>query len=462
MKRSQFCNKVVPLAVALAIGGHAGGAAASGFALIEQSVSGLGNAFAGGAAATDDASVQFYNPAALTEIKGTQASAAMHYIIPSGEISNASSTVTAPTALGSPSVTGTIDDAGVNGLVPNFYYTRDLSSQLKFGFAVNVPFGLSTEYDATWIGRYHALKSSVETINLNPALAFKFNDQLSLGVGVSAQYIKAELTSAIDSGSICYGSAGPFVGALCTPNGLTPGNQAVDSYANIEGDDWGYGINLGLLYKPTSSMRVGVAYRSSVKQRLEGDANFTRSAAFNTFLTTVGSLQFTNTSVTAGIDLPASLSLSMAHVVSPSLELMGDITWTQWSKFQELRIDYANPVQLDSVTTENWNDTLRYALGLSYKMNDNVKLRTGLAYDEAPVPDEQHRTPRIPDNDRTWIALGMTYTSSDRLSFDVGYAHLFVKDSTINNTTEASIANNLQGEYANKVDILSAQLNYKF
>ena len=105
---------------------------------------------------------------------------------------------------------------------------------------------------------------------------------------------------------------------------------------------------------------------------------------------------------------------------------------------------------------------MRYAVGLSYRMNDRMKLRTGVAFDEAPVPDEQHRTPRIPDNDRTWITLGMTHTSSDRLSFDVGYAHLFIKDSTINNTTEASIAHNIQGEYANKVDILSAQLNYKF
>jgi long-chain fatty acid transport protein len=456
MKRSPFCYKAVPLAVVLALGGHAGSAAASGFALIEQSASGLGNAYAGGAAATDDASVQFYNPAALTEIKGTQVSAAGHYIMPSGEISNASARVV---TLGNLAYTGTTDDAGVNGFVPNFYYARDLNSQLKFGFAINVPFGLSTEYDETWIGRYHALKSSVETINLNPALAFKLNDQLSLGAGVSVQYISAELTSAVDSGSICVGLGG---GATCGALSLTPGNQAVDSYAKIKGNDWGYGFNLGLLYKPMDAMRVGVAYRSSIKQNLEGDATFTRSAAFNTFLTGAGSSAFTNTSATAGIDLPASLSLSMVHAVSSQFELMGDISWTQWSKFQELRIVYANPAQPNTVTTENWKDTMRYAVGLSYRMNDRMKLRTGVAFDEAPVPDEQHRTPRIPDNDRTWITLGMTHTSSDRLSFDVGYAHLFIKDSTINNTTEASIAHNIQGEYANKVDILSAQLNYKF
>lgn len=454
MKGSPYCCKT--LLLVLAISSHAGSAMASGFALIEQSASGLGNAFAAGAAATDDASAQFYNPAALTEIKGTQASAAGHYIMPSAKMSNASARVV---TLGNIPYTGTIDDAGVNGFVPNFYYTRDLDSQLKFGFAVNVPFGLSTEYDDGWIGRYHAIKSAVETINLNPSLAFKVNDQLSLGAGVSAQYFSAELTSAVDSGSICLGLGG---GVSCGGLGLTPGNHSVDSYAKIKGNDWSYGFNLGLLYKPMDAMRIGIAYRSSIKQNLTGDATFTRSVAFNTFLTGAGSSAFINTPVTAAIDLPASLSLSMVRMVSPQLELMGDISWTEWSKFQELRIVYANPAQPNSVTTENWKDTMRYALGLSYRLNDSIKLRSGLAYDESPVPDAQHRTPRIPDNNRTWIALGMTYTRSERISFDMGYAHLFVKDSTVNNTTEAAIAHNLQGTYENSVDMLSAQMNYRF
>lgn len=451
------------LLLVLALGSYAGSALASGFALIEQSASGMGNAFAGGAAATDDASVQFYNPAALTEIKGTQASAAGHYIMPSAKLSNASARVV---TLGNAPYTGSVDDAGVNGFVPNFYYTRDLNSQTKFGFALNVPFGLSTEYDAGWIGRYHAIKSAVETINLNPSLAFKINGQLSLGAGVSAQYFKAELTSAIDSASACLAAqaASQVPPGTCAGVGLgtTPGNHAVDSYAKIKGDDWGYGFNLGLLYKPTDAMRIGVAYRSSIKQRLTGDATFTRSAAFNTFLTGVGSTAFTNSAVTAGINLPASLSLSMTQVLNPRFEIMGDISWTQWSKFQELRIFYANPAQSASVTTENWKNTLRYALGLSYKLNDTIKLRTGLAYDESPVPDAQHRTPRIPDNNRTWMAFGLNYAHSERLSFDAGYAHLFVKNSEINNTTEAAVANNLQGTYKNSVDILSAQMNYRF
>lgn len=440
--------KIMSLVAVLAAGGFSGGASAAGFALIEQSGSGLGNAYAGGAAAIDDASVQFFNPAALTEIAGTQVSMAGHYIMPRGNLSGASARVV---TLGNIPYTGTIDDAGVNGFVPNFYYARDLNANLKFGLGVSVPFGLSTEYDETWIGRYHALKSAVETVNINPALAFKLNDRLSLGAGVSAQYIKAELTSAVDSGSLCVA-----LGAACGG----PGNQAVDSYAKIRGEDWSYGFNLGLLYKPMDSMRLGLAFRSSVKQNLQGDGAFTRSSALNAVLG--GSPLFTYTAASADIDLPASFSLSVAHGFTPQIEVMGDITWTQWSNFQELRIDFANPLQPDAVTTENWNDTYRYSVGVSYKLNDRIKLRTGLAFDETPVPDAQHRTPRIPDNDRTWLAFGLTHAHSSNLSMDVGYAHLFVKDSTIDNTTEGSIRANLKGSYENSVNILSAQLNYKF
>lgn len=448
--------------IVLCLSCFSGAVAASGFALIEQSASGLGNAFAGGAAATDDASVQFFNPAAMTELTGTQISLAGHYIMPSAKPTNASATVV---TLGGAPVTGTVDDAGENKLVPNFYYARDLSPLVKFGLGINAPFGLATEYEATWIGRYHAIRSEVQTVDINPALAYKVSNQLSLGAGLNAQYIKAELTSAVDSGSICYALVTQASGdpaASCAPGGLTPGNQAVDSYAKVKGDDWSYGINVGLLYKPTDATRIGLAYRGSIKQSIRGDATFTRSAAFNAFLNSAAPTLFTNTTDAANIKLPASASLSLAQQLNLQLELLADISWTQWSTLKELRVTYGNTAQPDTVTTENWDDTLRYALGLTYQLDDRIKLRAGVAYDQSPVPDAQHRTPRIPDNDRTWLALGISYASNDHLSYDLGYAHLFVNDAAINNSTEGSIRHNLQGTYQISIDILSAQLNYRF
>ncbi len=463
MNRKPFSLMLVSLAVALAAVGFSGSAMAAGFALTEQSASSLGNAFAGGAAFTDDASGQYFNPAIMTELSGTQTSIAAHDIVPSSKPSDASAkTVT----LGNAPYTGSLDDGGVSAVVPNLYFVSDLNPQTKFGLSITVPFGLSTDYSNDWIGRYHGIKSSVETININPAIAFKVNERLSVGGGISAQQVKAELTSAVDSASICLAAqaTGKVPAGTCAGVGLgtTPGNNAVDSYAKIKGDSWSYGFNLGLLFKPMEGTRIGASYRSAINQKLTGDATFTNSTAFSTFLTAISSQAFTNTSDSAYLRLPAMLSVSAVQAVGPKMDVMGDVTWTQWNRFKELRVSYGNPAQPDSVTTENWRNTLRYSLGLTYKANDRMKLRGGVAYDQTPVPDDAHRTVRLPDSNRTWLAFGMSYAASQQLSFDAGYAHLFMKDAHVNNTTEASIAQNLQATYKSSVDILSAQMNYKF
>ncbi|MHB8534588.1 MAG: OmpP1/FadL family transporter [Sulfuricaulis sp.] len=463
MDQNTFSRRLLPHFIVLSLGIIPGTVAAAGFSLIEQSGSGMGNAFAGGAAFTDDASAQYFNPASMMELNGSQFSVAAHDIRPSSRPSDATAKVT---TLGGISYTGSTDNGGVNAIVPNLYFVSDLNPQTKFGLGITVPFGLSTDYSNDWIGRYHGIKSSIETININPAIAFKVNDRLSVGGGVSAQYIKAELTSAIDSASICLGAqaTGSVPAGTCAGVGLgtTPGNSAVDSYAKIKGDNWGYGFNLGLLFKPMEGTRIGAAYRSSVKQKLTGDATFTRSTAFNTFLNAVSSKAFVTTSDSANLNLPAILSVSAVQAVGPKLEVMGDVTWTQWNKFKQLRVTYGNAAQPDSVTTEDWRNTLRYSVGLSYKMNDRMKLRSGVAYDQTPIPDDAHRTVRLPDSNRTWLAFGLNYAANQQMSVDAGYAHLFMQDSHVNNTTEAAIAENLQATYKSNVNILSVQLNYKF
>jgi long-chain fatty acid transport protein len=130
-----------------------------------------------------------------------------------------------------------------------------------------------------------------------------------------------------------------------------------------------------------------------------------------------------------------------------------------------LRIDYDNPSQEDTVTTENWNDTYRFSVGLDYAQSDKLVLRTGLALDESPVPDAEHRTVRLPGNDRTWLSFGLTYLFSNDMSMDVGYSHLFIDDAPINNTLESSIPTlnaTVTGEYKASVDILSAQFNWNY
>lgn len=433
--------------------GFASAASAAGFALIEQSASGLGNAFAGGAAIAEDPSTVYFNPAGLTRLSGTQVSIAGHVIAPSAQFGDGGATLN-PLLGGSAISGGDGGEGGVTGVSPNFYYVNDFGGGVIFGLGINVPFGLATSYDKDWVGRYHAIDSDVKTVNINPSLAFRVDDRLSLGFGVSAQYLKATLTNAIDFGTICYHEAGPLTCGAVSP-------QNADGRISVEGDSWGVGFNLGLLYELTEATRVGFAYRSSVSHDLKGDGDFTVPANFQALLDFQGSTLFSDTGASAGIDLPETVSLSLYHDLSPQWALMGDVTWTRWSRFDQLVVEFDNPDQPDNVQPENWKNNWRFSLGATYRPNTTWTLRAGVAYDQTPIPSAEHRTPRIPGNDRTWLAIGAGYRASERLSFDVGYAHLFVDDTPIDDV-EVNTGHRLKGSYDNSVDIISAQMNWKF
>ncbi|MGD8644260.1 MAG: outer membrane protein transport protein [Chromatiales bacterium] len=473
MKREpRPCKLVSSAALAASVSLASGSSLAAGFALIEQSVSGLGNAFAGGAAQAEDASAMFFNPAAMSELKGTQVSFGAHYINPESKLKDGTASVSA--IGGTPTdfpVSGSLGgNAGQDAVVPHFHVVTDITDVTKFGLGISVPFGLETDYDDDWIGRYHALQSRVRTVNINPALSLKVHEKVSFGFGFNAQYIDAKLTSAIDSGSTCFALAaqgGLDPNVVCAPAGLTPANQATDSFGEFEGDDWAFGYNLGLMFSPWESTRFGLAYRSKLDQNVTGDGKFSLSPQFGALIDGLDPPRDTLFSccnnVAADVTLPASASVSALHKLGQKFEIMGDITWTQWSEFDELRVRYiGSAVQPDAVTTQDWDDSFRYSIGLSYILNEKIKLRTGLAYDETPIKNPERRTPRIPGEDRIWTALGLTWQATEKFSFDVAYAHLFVDDPKINNTTEGTVEHTLQGEYDASVDIVSAQVNYVF
>lgn len=400
-------------------------AQAAGFALIENNASGMGNAYAGAAAVAEDASTIFFNPAGMTYIDGMQVVGALHLIKPNAEFKDDGSVGAAGRAFGDEG-----PNAGDLAFVPNFYWMTSLTSDVKVGVGVNAPFGLKTEYDDEWVGRFHAVKSELKTININPSIAFKVNDQLSLGFGVSAMYAEAELTRQVNFG--------PF------------GEGAT----KVKGDDWGFGFNLGAIYQVTNDTRVGVAYRSRVKQRLEGDVDFDIPAAVP------APIRPAEGDIKAGVDLPETFSASVFSHVNAKWDMMADITWTRWSRFKELRINRDNG-QLLSLTPENWENSLRYSIGASYHYNDKIKLRAGLAYDEEPIKTE-FRTARIPGNDRKWLSLGASYKMNAQSQFDIGYSHLFISDAKIDDDQIAEGNGRITGDFDGGVDILSLQYTHNF
>ncbi len=427
-------------------------AQAAGFALIEFSASGMGNAFAGAAATAEDASTVQFNPAGMSLLDGDQLSGVFHVILPSSEFVNNGS----QSAFGDP-LTGAEDDGGRNAFVPNFYWVKQLGNDAAFGISVTTPFGLATQYDDNWIGRYHAVESDVRTININPSISSRVNDKLSLGAGINVQYVDVILSSAVDFGALCVAQ---LDSASCGALGALP--QQADGFAKLTGDTISVGWNIGMMYEFTQQTRMGLAYRSQLKHKVNGDADFTVPSAVS-FITDAGA--FADTGLQATITLPDSLSASVLHQMNDDLTLLADVTWTGWAKFEELRIIYDNPLQPDSVTTENWDNALRFSIGANYKMSDTLKLRGGLAVDNTPVPSAERRTPRIPGDNRTWVSLGVQYQLDKNMTVDVGYSHLFVNDTTINNTFESSVPTlnaTLTGSYQASVDILSAQLSWKY
>lgn len=415
-------KKAVALAVGAALGGLAQSVFAGGFGIGTQSGSGVGNAFAGGAAVADDASVAWSNPAGMSFLpRGSQVTGALHMLKPSFKFRNEGST-------GVYAAPGTGDggDGGGWAFVPNGFFTMDINPQWRFGVALNVPFGLKTEYDSGWRGQLTALKSEIKTININPSVAYKLSDTVSLGGGVSVQKIEAELTG--------------FAGGAGT--------------SNLSADDVGYGYNVGLMAQVTPATRLGLSYRSSIKYDLDGTATFSGAPAGNS-------------NVTASLKVPESLSFSLFHVVNPKWELMGDITRTGWDSIQQLRVVRTSGPGAGTVLTTlqfNWKDTWRYGVGANYRWSDQTKLRLGLALDKTPTNDVD-RTPRLPDQDRTWLAFGVQHRISKAGVLEVGYAHEFVKDARVRNDVPGftgCAAGCLTGSFENKADIFSLQYSHSF
>lgn len=426
---------------------------AAAFALIEQGVVPMGSAYAGGAAQAEDPSTVYFNPAGMTRLKGTQIAGALHVVMPQAEFDNEGSLrLYPPFSQGPiPMSGGDGGDGGETGFVPNLYVTHRLSDQWAIGLGINAPFGLATKYDGGWVGRYHAVESDIMTVNINPSVAFKVNDMLSLGAGISAQYIEAvKISNAIDFGTLGYSNG---------LQGFSP--MANDGKVSLEGDDWSWGFNLGALINLSADTRLGIHYRSKIDQDLEGSADFTAPFPFSL------DPRFADTGVKSSVELPATLSVSLFHQINPEWAVMGDITWTDWSSFQELRFQFDSP-QPDGVTTLKWDDSYRFALGAVFQPQGNPwTYRAGIAYDQTPVPSAEYRTPRIPDDDRVWLALGLSYKATDAVTVDFGYAHLFVDDPKIDKPLPGPGGENLargalKGTYDAAVDLVSLQVRVAF
>ncbi|MFA6971305.1 MAG: OmpP1/FadL family transporter [Gallionella sp.] len=445
-----FSKTAVGWSVASALLVMAGGATASGFALIEQSGSGLGNAFAGSAASAEDASTIFYNPAGMSRLSGRQIVVLGNAITPSAKFSNTASTIPAPGFVAAP----VGRDAGGTTIVPGAYFSWELDPKWSAGIGLGAPFGLKTEYDPNWMGRFHAIRSEIKTINLNPSMAYKLNDGLSFGFGVNWQRIDAGLTKAVNYAAF----------------GAPAGTEGTN---NLAGSDSAWGYNLGAMFNVNPNTTVGLAYRSAMNYKISGTATYYgRTAALTaaTLVSAAAAAQIGDSAFTANLNLPATVSLALKYQANAQWDVLLDATQTQWSSIQSLDLyrssGIATGLSLESVQFK-WRDTWRVAVGANHHYNEHWTARAGVAYDQTPTSDA-YRIARLPDSDRTWLSLGGQYKPGKGDAIDFGYAHLFMNNAALNmnvpvlTAAQAAGRGALTGNYSNQVDIFTVQYAHSF
>ena len=429
--------RLIPALIAIAFSGSS---SAAGFQLWEQNASGVGNAYAGSAAVAENASTVYFNPAGMTQLQDREVSLGVNLINTSYKFSNNGSSTGV--------LSGSGNDGGSLGFVPNAYMSMALTKDIYVGLGIGAPFGLKTEYDNPWTGAAQSVKFEIKTININPSVAWRVNDMVSLGIGVNWQHLEAEYVRAVGV--------------------LSPGLAGSTATLNLDGDAWGW--NVGALFKITPVTKLGVSYRSSIKHDIDGDvvvagngtpvANGTAAA-----LNAGGASSNAKTS----IKLPDTFILSATHELNDRWQVLGDVSWTGWSSIPKVDILRTSGVLNGTLAQRldtNFRDTWRVAVGANYKLNDAWKLKFGLAYDQTPVKGADTRLVSLPDNDRIWFSLGSQWKPSKATALDVGATYIYVQDSTINNNqTSANPTQNrgwVRGDYTANAVILGAQFSMAF
>lgn len=421
--RRGFLNSVSLLGIVVC---SASAAQAGGFAVREQSTYGQGASFAGIAAGGAPSSM-YWNPATMTQTFGLTTEASVSLLVP--DVQNKPAPGSTLFALG-PS--GNVGDSAV---VPSSYAIYQAMPNVWLGLSVNAPFGLSVSTPFSWAGFPYARDTDAKSYNFAPSVAVRLNDMISIGVGLQVQYMDVDFNSGIA--------------------GIGPNNNL-----NLSGDGFGFGVTAGVTITPTPTTTIGLGWRSAINQKLEGDLIVPAPIVA---ISTPGSIETT-------VNLPDIVSLGIRQRIGSAFTLLGTVEWTNWSRIGTTNIERAGgapalvaftPLNLPFEYEDGWF----FSIGAEYVWSPALTFRAGLGFEQSPIADRE-RTPRIPDADRTWISVGVSYQATPKLSFDLAYTHVFVEDANIN--ISAASGNpwftgvTYIGTAESKLDIFSFGVRYRW
>ncbi|MGA6993133.1 MAG: outer membrane protein transport protein [Candidatus Deferrimicrobiaceae bacterium] len=443
------------LAVLVVLSFTATSAMAAGFRLPEQGAKamGMGMAFT---AQADDPSAIYFNPAGIVQLEGQNLMVGGTYVRLNGADFTGTTPLTFNTGTGLFDIESeTQEDLGF--VLPNAYWTRKASPNFAYGVGIFAPFGLAQEYGnrQTSIFRNQVTNVEIQTIVVNPTVAWKVNDVLSVGAGIDFLYGKADLSQA---GVVRLGAA--------------PLDQVNIFQLDLEGDGTAWGYNLGVLLTPTENIKVGASYRSSFKLEIDdadvdlvdinGTIPFVPPGPFTAAQVFGGSTFHSSASTT--INLPATLQLGVAYI-RDRLTLEVDLDWTFWSTFKALAIDIRdnNGLLPDATRPENWDDVVTVDIGAEYRVTDPLALRLGFRWDPSPIPADT-LSPLLPDADRLYYCAGVGYKLRN-WTFDFSYLYLDKKDRSVNNQVNVaapSIGSGFDGTWSGNAHLVAFDVGYKF
>jgi long-chain fatty acid transport protein len=474
-------HKYLPLLIIAAFAGISSTAQASGYRFGSQSVSAQGTADASGAEAAD-ASTIFYNPAGLSRLEGTQFVGGGTLVVPHSTFQDKGSFNFTRTPTG-----GTTKDYVPDVVfAPAVYASKKIDEQWTVGMGLFVPYGAKLDYGNSWSGRYAITNIKLEAIALNPSVSFKLDQHHSFGFGVTAEYMKAELGQAVDvPGTVKALSANPvvsgaFLASVAKAQGLAAAQAAgialagaKDGHASMDGDDWGFGFNLGYLYQMNEGTRFGISYRSSISHKLKGDtiwdfSQVSNNAAVNGFIS--GASGKVNSKALVELRTPETVSINAFHQMDDRWALMGDVTWTRTSRLENLDIQFPPTAEGAERIRQNWKDTYRVSLGTNYKYSESLMLRAGIAHDQAPVRSAELRHPALPDSDRMQYSIGANWKLNANSSLDLAYSFIDFKDADVNYTNDCSPVKTgctgngetTKGLFKTRMQLIGLAYNYKF
>ena len=476
MQHASTPARLSALAVAIVGVLAVGNAAASGFQIRENSIKSQGRALSGTTVAKDDATVAISNPAAMVNLDKTTVVANISAIDLNGDFSGsaiagapfAASTTPAVKALARPATGGNGGDPGDIAAVPSFAVVMPLSGSFEdlwIGFGVNAPYGLVTEWDADWVGRYNAVKSDVKIIDATLSAAWKVNDQFSMGVGFIFQRADVTLTNALDLGTaVCSqlatgatttAGSTAFTNLCLVPTApYKPGQN--DGFFAVEGKDNGIGWTFGMQWAPIEKLTVGYAYKSEIDHELKGTVDFTIPA--NVMALPGMSTRFADGPGGAALTTPSTHTFSALYEFNDSFRMYGEFQRTGWSSLRNVIITRGDGTVLGT-EDYHWSNSSLYSLGAEYDISPTLTLRGGIGRDYTPTHDA-NRTPRLPDNDRDLYSIGATWHATPNLSIDAAYMRVNLKDAPINSTS--STGARLTGQVAGNANVFGLGASYKF